>query len=298
MKKLFFLLLLSLSGQLGFSQTCIPVEDAMWINNRSCHGEPPGIAPGTSHYWYYRTGSSDTIIRGESYYPFYVDYHKKNQFGWIRADSSKAYVLPGSDTVEYVLYDFSVEPGDTIHDVLIMNLLSSSGYQLLDFYHDTSVVHYCDTTCINMKPTIDTVSWANNQFWAYGVGNLNGFAELHPYSNINCNTSFICAAINDTSYYPPHNAGRLHCGYQNIALTESNTPTITIYPNPANISIQLDSQLKNHELLIYSITGQLIQQKKVDAESLSIQHLPSGIYVFQFVRDGQLVHQERISIQH
>ena len=80
----------------------------------------------------------------------------------------------------------------------------------------------------------------------------------------------VCTSINDISGY---NA-------------------IVIYPNPANSSstLQLNTTVKNAEVVIYDMLGKEMLRKKLTGNSMEIERgsLMSGVYFVRVVSEGRL----------
>jgi Secretion system C-terminal sorting domain len=84
--------------------------------------------------------------------------------------------------------------------------------------------------------------------------------------------------------------GILAQNQQNLEVTELELSTkITVFPNPttSGIRFQTDLSLQNEKVLIYSISGQLVSEKRVSEDnSLSLDELATGIYMIQFANQN------------
>ncbi len=292
MKSLLSLFVIGLNWTAIQAQTCLPIDNVTWVNLDYCHGEPPGVGTPIQNYDYFTTALEDTIIQGQTYRLLYRDYHKTQLAGGLRCDSTRAYVVPSGESNEYVLYDFGSNVGDTLRDILVFDI--NSGYELLDFVHDATVPYFQDSV-MELYPVKDTLWWGNKQTWREGLGGLGSFGTLSASSNINCNTSLACVAINDTSIYPV--SGEYQCGYPNIGLQEGVQSSFPLSPNPTSSTLFIPEGLQSADVHVYSTTGELILNKKAGAE-LNVQHLPEGLYVVQFRSNSELVHTEKILVQH
>lgn len=75
-------------------------------------------------------------------------------------------------------------------------------------------------------------------------------------------------------------------------LPEYNQPKqILIYPNPFHDNINIALGLyHNLDLEIYDHNGKLIDQYHIDhSKSLNLAHLSAGVYVYSFIKDGELL---------
>ena len=65
------------------------------------------------------------------------------------------------------------------------------------------------------------------------------------------------------------------------SISETNFDnSISIYPNPTTNLLNINTTLKNFHVSVYSITGQLILDKK-NCYTLDVSTLPTGMYVFK-----------------
>jgi hypothetical protein len=77
-----------------------------------------------------------------------------------------------------------------------------------------------------------------------------------------------------------------------LAVADVSQEVFTVYPNPAStvISVQLPATAQGASLAIYTAVGQLVHQTTIDeaASTISIAHLPAGLYLYQ-IRSGAQV---------
>lgn len=293
MKKLTLYLALFISFYSRGQQNCLPTENVMWINERGCHSQSPPYYT-ESTFRYYMADDLDTVIDGRTYDILYRGY-RKNQGAWFfRADSLKAFIRPIHDTVDYVLYDFSLQIGDTLKDVFVFGTPGSPNPSLID------VVRLDETQYGRQYPNIMVEALDNGIFgalpqaWDYGIGNISSFGEVQPMSNINCQDHLACMAINDTSVYPF--PGQYNCNYTNIGMTEIESETANLYPNPTSTAVFLPSHLHHSKAVLRNGLGQVWIEQEVGIE-LSIEELPDGVYFVSFFSSGHLIHTEKLLIQ-
>jgi hypothetical protein len=85
--------------------------------------------------------------------------------------------------------------------------------------------------------------------------------------------------------------------YQQETVQGIQQPTdnamFSVYPNPAVNSLHLFSgQLMNGEISLYSITGQLLLNERVNnqaLQTLDIGNLPNGVYLLQYKNDADII---------
>lgn len=289
-------LLLALLGYSLFSQTCIPLDNAMWIDEVRCNVGPPYPNNQSREFTYHTTSLADTVISGMTYRKLFSDHLRQVYRGGLRADSTRVWVVPADSTTEFIAYDFNLAVGDTITNALAFrkgNLLLANLYVADSYIQD-------GRQTLELHPTVDSTNMQveYDQFWTYGVGNRSGFLSYNRSPNTPaewCSFFVACLSVNDTSIYPTE--GDYQCGIWNIGTTEIEESELTIFPNPASSNLYFSGSIENGHIEIINVNGQLVERKKVDAE-LSIQHLPSGLYTILLYEDDLLIHREKLAINH
>ncbi|TNE26302.1 MAG: T9SS type A sorting domain-containing protein [Bacteroidetes bacterium] len=295
MKSLLTLFLFGFSLFTLGQTTCIPLDNATWINANECIDNE--WSPPQFRFSYYSTGTADTAIGGGTYRMLFGDIHHSQFVGGIRADSLRAWIYPANDTSEYIFLDFSLEIGDTIRNVYSSKFGSSNylrDYVVLDTTDNGTFWNLSSDSLILGLNEFQDSSVYSRQYWVYGIGNLRGFPE-HNYQGIDCLDYLDCASVNDTSYFPT--VGEYQCGYSNFSTSENQKNTRTIYPNPTSGMVYFSSPLQDGFVEIINVNGKVVERKKADAE-LSVQHLPSGLYTVLLFEGDQLVHREKLAINH
>jgi predicted outer membrane repeat protein len=71
-----------------------------------------------------------------------------------------------------------------------------------------------------------------------------------------------------------------------VTLSKNGGGTVSLYPNPANdkLYISTNSELLQHSVRLYDISGQLLQTIQItnSVQTISVQQLKSGLYLLQF----------------
>ena len=75
--------------------------------------------------------------------------------------------------------------------------------------------------------------------------------------------------------------------------------SISLFPNPATTTIEIDANSAIVNLKIYAITGELIQEKTnlIPDESIDIEHLNNGIYVLKLEGKNNEIYFERFTVE-
>ena len=295
MKKL-MLFILILSAITVKSQTNIyhpfPDSAAFWnIKFSSSYG-------GDSYEENYSiTFSGDTIINNISYHQLIVpkiQYFSHsgangNSTGWdsgyyagsVRQDTAlrTVYFVPPNDSIEWLLYDFSLEVGDTLKGYLVEGSPIPYIVQVVDS-------ELIDNTYRKIWGGLGNPIYIIEGIGAIFNGLIEKFVDLNPvYSQ---RYTIQCFAQMDSTIYPESGSG-LICE-KITSVHEKNTQqfSIAISPNPFSTyaTVQLSPQFSNSEMYIYNELGVLVYNEKIDQESYHLfnrKDLPSGIYFMQFL---------------
>ena len=293
----------------------------------------------------------DTIICGRDYlkvyrqeedHPFDFDVEQAEYFCAIRNDTAAQRVygiykagvpvwstfcighhdyLPSdttSDTSEFLLFDFSIESGDTIevasferHNVYLYNISTYEGE-----YPDSVLL--LNNTSRRVRRVIIpnayyypfSYSWVQCDFieWIEGIGGPNGVFNIDifaffassetTYPYLLCFEEEGDLMMSYTEWDDDHT---YDCFYlPGVGTIENTKVQGVIYPNPTNgfLHIEFSGQEESlsKQVSIYSVTGQIIDSQilnSLDFE-INIQNYPSGIYIIKVTDETGIVLQEKI----
>jgi len=282
------------------------------------------------HYW---GGSSeytlsDTIINSVQYQKVYSKNFNSNSclFGFVREDTAKKIIyFRDNDSIETVLYNFSMKLKDTIN----IKIYSTGGYFQSGNYKLDSI----KTVTLNSK--IRTVfhlnchscSYSHTLSWIEGIGNLGDF--IYSYgglgSGINIyscpgyphNTSQImtCFAHKNKVYYDScalkgalghygNNNYLDSCDYWGVVggIKEHNPfGTISLSPNPATSIVTVrTSETKAYCLELVNMLGQVVFHSNVAGQDFSfdVSMLPKGLYIVQLQEiSGLVIGRQKLIVQ-
>lgn len=78
--------------------------------------------------------------------------------------------------------------------------------------------------------------------------------------------------------------------------------SLQVFPNPTNdkITISVKDAINNkYQIKLVDITGKiLITQGFRGQTSIDVQKIPSGIYLIELIKDGQIFANKKVIIQH
>jgi len=286
MKKLIFLFFLSVALQYSYAQyKPLPMQNAEWINYGGINllGCPQCTFV---QYKYFTDG--DTLINNQSYvkikktespslndvssYPTYT--------GAIRQDTlnKKIYVILSDSTTENILYDFSLQVGDTVKSVLHTlasdcfgfnseTIVSIDSIQVNGNYH--RVFHF-QGSCTG----------PNGGSYIEGIG--SDFGLLFPNRMDETESHLSCLKVNNQTYYP-NSSAPCELVVSINSLEENNE--FDIFPNPASeiITISLPKNSSTMECYVFDNTGKELKRFIVVAGEnlLDISILKQGSYLVQ-----------------
>ena len=279
---------------------------------------PDSIAAWSEYYWtsespavynQYALFNEDTLINGRVYQKvFHTANHssitRENSIyiGGIREDSLKRVFATGTiggfittQTTEILLYDFSLNKGDTIWRNLSDTLTAN-------FTADYLVVKAIDTLMIQNSPR-KVFSFYNYPWtrWIEGIGNIQGlFFPSGDLTTGGDNSDLICMHQNDTLIY--FNEDYESCVPQfvidNVALLPNHK--IRVYPNPAAGGIVTFENLQFETLEIYDAFGRIIQKVDVTgltSYKLNTSRLLPGQYSYRLLTTGRIPTKGRLVVK-
>jgi hypothetical protein len=195
--------------------------------------------------------------------------------GSLRSDTSKVYFVPWFQQEEVLLYDFSIEIGDTVQvfDRDIENQFA--------FYEVTPQETYFETfNGISRK----VISF-NFGRWIEGIGSEYGI--------------FTTTSLNVSGYYKlqecvrvdgeivfDHDQGEYDCSVLSV---EDRDKEVTIYPNPSNGVFKIEGLTGNASVELLDYSGRLIGEIRNVSQNGEVnfkdQHISKGIYLLRISQE-------------
>lgn len=304
MKKLFRIipLLLVLCGNLQAQYIPLVEEGKFWIYRNYQNSDMPRSESGHAI-----TFRGDTIINSLTYkkvyriglkgqqdcppykqpcWEFDLPYEAESQqlVSFIREDiqARKVYNIPNvnnifCETDEYLLFDFSLEPGDMLNNCVYQNILAE----------DTQL--YPGGIVDSIK-TIEVRGQLRRTLFTYGFYTIVGLpfetkimiAEGLGFENF----GIFLAPLSEFSDYCEGDLGECDLLLSNDAVLVQTD--ITIFPNPSNGLIKVSSklgQIKN--IKAYSPFGK-IRSESHWSSSIDLNGLANGVYVLEIALDNDM----------
>jgi len=281
MRKITFILIAILLTSKLFSQTYFhfPTSDAMWNYKIAGSLSYP-------HEWpVIDSLGQEFTIGSNQYIEVYVaSQGNSSVVGAIREDTVQKKIYFHNGTNEIVLYDFSLDVGDTI------NYSTNLNYNL-DYY---KVVDYIDSTLVSgqyRKTWYLTNSYMGMpDIWIEGIGSVYRYGLLYPNDpDIVMDASipyFGCFSHGTVIYINGNNCiGTCPCTYWLVQVEEINeiNEDITMFPNPAKnrITVEFSNDIGAYNSIEFlACNGKLIRKIEISSDriEIDIKELNNGIY--------------------
>lgn len=339
MKKLFlfiatFGLLLSSSTQSHAQHHYIPIpeDSAFWISVKEDWHESDHTHHHTFSYMVNYTDGQDTIVNGKRYFGYYGQRPPENLYGnlpmahedWFRQDTIAKKVWKVDDKAapdyhQFLLYDFSLQKGDTLTDT---NLFYFARWQPYKFWvADVDSVYFPDSTWRyrwfikgNFGP-----DWGRPLAEVVQIEGMGYTTDLRhdPLFNyemlIGETYQITCFRHNSLWLYSAPNPWNADCdsmmarypgdlGIHDPISNDLNLPLL--YPNPImpGGTLTLNSfagkAWEMHTITAYNSLGQLVLSRQLKpGRSFVLPLLPASLYYFRLQNaDGKIIYTQKISI--
>jgi len=249
-------------------QNYLPFPDsaAVWVNVGWYSGQ--GYTPGT----FFCANGQDTIVNIHSYTRL-ENCISGDYIGAFRDSLGTVYYVPNDSLNEYIIYDFSANPMDTI-----TYFRYSSGPELVG----EAVISWVDTSVYNGTER-RVLTLMNGEQWIEGVGSNEGLL-MRYFANVSNYAGFLyCMSENDTIHYGVSASGSgsyAPCDFF-IGIDELRKETIEVYPNPVEDRLSFDAETQINAILVSNSEGKSIAvdfTRQGDTYSVTLDFLPAGIY--------------------
>lgn len=281
MKKYLLVFIIATATQLSYAQyRPLPMQNAEWVNWGGLYLLSCPTCTFVNHKYY---TDGDTIINSNTYvklkkmeipaindvsiYPTYT--------GAIRQDTlnKKIYVVLTDSTTERILYDFSLQVGDTINSVLHDLASDCVGFNVETISSiDSILINGNYHKRFNVQGSCNSVSYIEGIGSDYGLIFPNRLDEKESH--------LTCTKVNGQTYYPSNTS---QCDLITSIGSLHNVFVVDIFPNPTadEVNIVLSNKINlSASIIIYNTLGEIIIQEKMSTneKKLDISTLPNGLY--------------------
>jgi hypothetical protein len=281
MKKFYFSILISLTSLAGSAQSWIyhpfPTDSAIWTNDLGTWYMGPGFPPSPVYNpdapHRYCMSDLDTTIGAQTY--SILNYCGSSYKGAVRDDGAgKVYFVPKDSTMELLIYDFTVEVGDTafVYE-------NSFDNEFTGFSQASYVVWNIDSVLINSSYRKRFHFSSCDGVWIEGIGCSRGlFVESWPNVS-NYYNNLECMSHNDTTLFPSYSLGGCSL-VSGISQPAEITEEILIFPNPATSTLNISSGTALSVIEICNVLGTVVYRSETDIHmvELDLSELPSNVY--------------------
>ena len=205
-------------------------------------------------------------------------------FGYMREDtlSRRVYYRPTIHSNESLLYDFSLEEGDTIQ------LYGDPGHKYTVLQVDSVELLNGD---VRKRWIFSLEFYYTNAVWIEGIGNTTIYLLNSGDSDGSTITTVtLCCYENDELVYMNDTFDTCYLDWVNVS--ETDIDSIKVYPNPTKGQIKFSipnvSSHKNPTLHIINSFGQTVKVVSIQEKQtqIDITGLPAGSYFYWFY-DGK-----------
>lgn len=287
--KILFSLLVIFVANTTFSQEYFPLvkENAVWnITNVNFAIDPwDSDSYNTNSYRIFGDTTINTIIYKKLWFVNCFDETfneaNSNYFAAIREDDKKVYFF--KDDEEYIIYDFSLEVGETF---LYYSFFSNQVVELQVESIETILVNGENRNKINFIINDEFSGWVKS--WVEGIGSQAGLFDYAFYHG-NFDVYLNCYKENEAIIYSE--SGDNCClGLTDIETPLINVESLNIFPNPATKVLNIVGSGIT-EIQIIDINGNIIYKQKLNKENtqIDIQQFTKGFYLLRVFIDQRVI---------
>lgn len=282
MRKLFLIILLMLSAKLGFSQYFqFPDANAVW-----------SIKETSFYERFYVDG--DTIINSLTYKKYYISFdtiiaNNSSMYAFLREDtiSKKVYAISADSLQEHLIYDFSLNVGDT-------TTVYSHWWYTNQYFNvkvqaiDSLLIQGQFRKRLKLNNLDGSFSGPYDEYWIEGIGSTYGLFNA-GLSGITFNLPSLfdfpllnCFEQDDSLLFSQSNTPECFYMYTGVGQFEVlDNVSIKLFPNPAKDVIYLTNHSKDINISIFNNFGQQqLGNINIENHSINLSQLSKGFYFY------------------
>ncbi len=307
MKKIILTLLFAVIVQFSFGQNSFPtlINNPQW-NVLECNYGMAYVC-----YTYNYQYEYDTTYCGYNYSKIITNNPNPYEYNaYIRVDSQKVYLRKNNicSDKEYLLYDFSLNVGDTAICGIQLNYFTIDGDTSKFWVNEIDTVNYFGKDRKRLKMSYYLFSYIYSMNWIEGIG-----SDISPFYSLaclwdGCESSYSLLCYDSSGIQLFQNPFFLTCDTTITGIKDFNIKDQikeSIYPNPFQETINVEFEIKDKGLVIleiYSIIG-----KKLETEVYNNQgtgklkyvignELEKGIYILKLCFDNKKIYKKIIKL--
>ena len=267
---------------------------------RKVHVQTMGGSPSVvREYQMYTLG--DTIIEGKTYLKLYNDAFYFRYCGAVREEAGKVYSRlqehESRTDEEVLLYDFTLEEGETFNTNTPVGIMSGEGW----------VVRKVDTIIIENGEKRKRIHFDDENVWIEGIGNLNGFDDHVISHATNGVVSYLkCSGIkNEVLYRNVNYCNNCPCTLNipnpgaSIFNVNAEKSDAIVSPNPVEDKVTILVPVNNNESYTYRLfdqTGKLLHEIETNSNIYTLDMsfcISGGVYLLS-VEAGNQKYQNKL----
>ena len=311
MKRLIILLVFVCFTKVNIAQLYqpFPTDSAMW---REWAYELDASYNDTWDYQYFIQG--DTIIVGKNYHKILYTgtyHHVSWTSGWtnyvnqykgaFREDTAKHILFcPPGDIIEYVLYDFNLNVGDTLSQSYMNSLGSGNWVSAIDsilvggqYHKQYHISNDTASSSWNLN-YVSFIEGVGSTFGLLGLGGGSLWPVFERESHLSCYTHNGIMEYSDDST-------TTSCDPVIIGVVEHQAETpISIFPNPTTGIVNIKTPYSEKtEINILDVLGKTIYKTEFSSaeNSINLSQLPKGIYFLKATSGNKISTTQKIVLQ-
>ena len=299
--KYFYSLIFILFLFYGNSQTYYPTgtdSTSFYISCVATDVTPPYT------YWVEQfTYSGDTIIKGKTYVKCYNNYNQLDtnynvislSFNYtylfaVRDSAKQVFFMLNNDSVERMLFDFSINVGDTMNhypDINASSPIISVLTSIDSFLVRYPISHYRKRYNYSGQFGVSSnfIEGLEFRFLGYPINPIRtSSCELTCIQQESDFIYKLCDTCDCYSILDKH---------RKLIIEENSLEEIIVYPNPFSDIINVDFKTNKTDGLIklFGISGRKILEKKINQDksiNINLSKLPSGVYIVSLETNGEM----------
>lgn len=244
----------------------------------------------------YRTNGQE-VINGITYatIEFYNIFTNQWQLSsYLREETSIIYILSPNQDEESILYDFTLEVGDSA-SIIPLEDTNQNGLADVTAVTNEFIAGEMRKVITFDVPTPDSFI-SDFEQWIEGIGSTTNL--INPFRSV-IDAGYNLGCFGDgIEFFPFSEEG--NCSLLNI----SEVPEITtsLIPNPIRdqSTLTVNNFQNNTIISFYNVLGQYINRKRIITPTTIINHndFPSsGIYFYQIEQDGVVIDTQKLIVK-
>ncbi|MEP7265265.1 MAG: T9SS type A sorting domain-containing protein [Bacteroidota bacterium] len=196
--------------------------------------------------------------------PYYVDTTMTGIFAYLREDTTeqRVYRYFPADSSEKILYDFSLQQGDTFVTVI-------NGPAPIDTTFNVTLLDGSQRKALYLN---------GGNFFIESIGGTNGPLD-YLITGLGFWDALQCASENNIQLW-----GYTVC-LPTSGINETTATNIKIYPNPVADILEIQGLKNKSTITISDLTGRMVKATTVENDKVSVVDLQEGMYIY-CVADG------------